>query len=145
MSLVNTTTESTVRFSASCHPACIACRPRGLGGLGLSFESQADGSVVATFACEAGFQGYPDRVHGGVLATLVDAAMTHCLFARRIAGYTVKLEIRYRRGVRLGVPAQVRAWLGESRLVLHYLHAEVWQDGERCVTAQATFMGNDER
>lgn len=39
-------------------------------------------------------QGDADRLHGGIIAPLRDAAMTHSLFARRVPGYTVRMELR---------------------------------------------------
>ena len=65
-----------------CHPSCVVCGTRNAGGLGLRFREEADGSVVASFPCDSQYQGYPDRLHGGVVSMLLDAAMTHCLFAR---------------------------------------------------------------
>jgi acyl-coenzyme A thioesterase PaaI-like protein len=47
----------------------------GSGGLGLHFDAQPDGSVEGVFDCASAYQGYQDRLHGGVVATLADAAM----------------------------------------------------------------------
>ena len=63
----------------------LACHESGLG---LRFEPQADGSVAAYFACAPNYQGYPGRLHGGVVSMLLDAAMTNCLFARGIQAVT---------------------------------------------------------
>ncbi len=132
---MNTTTD----LSHRCHPACLVCGSRRADGLALRFERQADGSVAAQFDCSAVFQGYPDRLHGGVVAMLLDAAMTHCLFARNIAGLTAKLNIRYHRGVMLGVPAMVRARIVDAESPLYYLEAEVVQGQDICAAAKATF------
>jgi len=40
---------------------------------------------------------------------LLDAAMTHCLFARGVQGVTAKLDVKFRHPVRVGVQANVRA------------------------------------
>jgi acyl-coenzyme A thioesterase PaaI-like protein len=98
-------TNTTAELRRRCHPECLVCGSDRADGLALRFERQADGSVVAEFDCSAVFQGYPDRLHGGIVAMLLDAGMTHCLFARNIAGLTAKLNIRYHRAVILGVPA----------------------------------------
>ncbi|MCA9729716.1 MAG: hypothetical protein KC729_18685, partial [Candidatus Eisenbacteria bacterium] len=81
-------------FASTCHPDCIACRPRSLRGLGLVFRLAPDGSAIARFPCDPGFQGYPDRLHGGIIATLLDAAMTHRLFASKIRAYTARMDLR---------------------------------------------------
>jgi acyl-coenzyme A thioesterase PaaI-like protein len=132
----NTTTDE---WSRRCHPACLVCGGSRRDGLALRFECQADGSVSAEFECREAFQGYPDRLHGGVIAMLLDAAMTHCLFARNIAGLTAKLSIRYQRAVRLGTLAVVRARIVDGQSPLFYLQAEMIQDGKVCAAARGTF------
>lgn len=132
---MNTTTD----VSRRCHPACLVCGNDRTDGLALRFEPQADAGVAARFDCSAVFQGYPDRLHGGVVAMLLDAGMTHCLFARNIAGLTAKLSIRYHRAVMLGVPAVVRARLVDTGSPLYYLESEVVQSGDVCAAAKGTF------
>ena len=126
-------------LSRRCHPLCLVCSGDRADGLGLVFRPLDDGSMVAEFECSPAFQGYPDRLHGGVVAMLLDAAMTHCLFARNIAGLTAKLNIRYHRGVMLGVPAMVRARIVDAESPLYYLEAEVVQGQDICAAAKATF------
>ena len=118
------------------HAGCMAC---GSQGLGLQFELQSDGSVQSTFDCAPTYQGYQDRLHGGVVATLADAAMTHCLFSRGIAAFTAKLEITFRHPVMIGRQALVRAWLERETGVLYELRAEVFQTGRVCATARGLF------
>jgi len=130
-------------FNAACHPACIACRPESAGGLGLRFGPDGHDGVVAEFACAAAYQGYPDRVHGGVIATLLDAAMTHCLFAREIRGYTAKLNVRFHRPVEVGVPATVHARLTDARPPLYLLRGELRQGGVLRASARASFWGEE--
>lgn len=132
---MNTTTD----LSRRCHPLCLVCGNDRSDGLALRFEQQADGSVAAEFDCSAVFQGYPDRLHGGVVAMLLDAAMTHCLFAREVAGLTAKLGIRYHRAVMLGVPALVRARIVDVESPLYYLESEVVQGDVTCAAAKGTF------
>jgi acyl-coenzyme A thioesterase PaaI-like protein len=133
--------EAMARLRAACHPACIGCRSRHDGGLGLRFDQEGASGVVARFDSDPSYQGYPDRLHGGIIATLLDAAMTHSLFARRVRGYTVKMEVRYRRAVTIGVPATVRAQLVRSRPPWFHIQAEVLQQGEVCASARAVFNG----
>ena len=125
-----------------CHPFCIVCGSFNESGLGLKFEQQSDGGVVATFPCDVHYQGYPDRLHGGVIAMLLDAAMTHCLFARRIRAVTARLDIRYRHAVDVNAEALVRAWLEDERPPLYTLRAEVIQGKEVRAAATAKFFGD---
>lgn len=131
--------SATTDVSRRCHPSCLVCGSNRTDGLALHFQQQTDGSVVAEFDCGAAFQGYPDRLHGGVVAMLLDAAMTHCLFAQDVAGLTVKLSIRYHRAVILGVPVVVRARLVDAKAPLYYMESQVIQDGALCATAKGAF------
>ena len=88
-----------ILFQNQCHPGCIACRDQAQGGLGLRFQREGTDGVVGVFPCDPQYQGYPDRLHGGIIALALDAAMTHCLFLRRAQAVTAKLEIRYRKPV----------------------------------------------
>ena len=124
-----------------CHPACIACGDTSRGGLGLRFREEPDGSVSTSFPCRPDFQGYPGRLHGGVVSMLLDAAMTHSLFARHIRGVTAKLNIRFPRPVQVGVEATVRARLVEKSPPLYVLKAELLQHGEVCAHAEGKFFG----
>ncbi len=129
-------------FGSACHPACFACRPSDEGGLGLRFRRSPGGGVEAVFSGEERYQGYPDRLHGGIIAMLLDAAMTHCLFARHVRAYTAKLALRYALPSRVGVPCVIRAELVRSRPPAYVLRAEVRQEGEVCARAEATFLAS---
>lgn len=123
-----------------CHPDCIACRDRSKGGLGLKFHLDASGGVVGSFRCEPEYQGYPDRLHGGIIAMALDAAMTHCLFYRRAQAVTAKLEVRFRRRVRLREDLVVCAQLVACRGAVYKLRAEARQGATVCAEATAIFM-----
>ncbi len=127
-------------FARQCHGACLACRDRQDGGLGLRFHSEADGSVVASFECDPKYQSYPDRLHGGIVALLLDSAMTHCLFARQIHGVTARLSIRYRHPMELEVPATIRARVLRQMKGLIELEAEIRQGDRVAARAEARFV-----
>jgi acyl-coenzyme A thioesterase PaaI-like protein len=109
-------------------------------GLGLRFTEQPDGSVVGSFACDGRYQGYPDRLHGGVVAMMADAAMTHCLFVHRIKAVTGKLSLRFLRPIEVGVAATVCATLVVNSPPAFELKAEVSQAGTVRATAEALFV-----
>ncbi len=122
------------------HAACLMCGPEVPAGFRLRFVVQADGAVEACYLPERARQGYGGLLHGGVIAALLDAAMTNALFARGVAALTARLEVRYRRPVRLGQPVTARSWLVDARLPACRMAAELWQDGGRAVQASAVFM-----
>jgi uncharacterized protein (TIGR00369 family) len=99
-----------------------------------------DGDVTARWTCPAGGESYPGIVHGGVVATLLDAAMVHALFARGVVARTGELRIRYRSPVCIGSPVVVRAKLANEGGRLFVLEAELRQGTSLCAEARAKFM-----
>lgn len=136
--------ETEFAMTKLCHRHCIACRPREEAGFGLRFDPQPDGSVEAAFDCDARYQGYASQVHGGVIALLHDAAMTHCLFARRILAVTAKLSIRFERPVAIGTPARIRAWVADDSPPAYRLESEIIQGGVVKSSAEAMFYEQDD-
>jgi len=132
-------------YSRRCHPACIACRDRDQGGMELRFKTGEDGSVTADFPCDPNYQSYPDRLHGGVVAMLLDAAMTHCLFARKLHGVTARMSIRYHHPAEIGSHATIRAHLVRSIHNLYVLEAEMIQEGIVRASAEARFLSLPEQ
>jgi len=123
------------------HPHCLLCGAGDPLGLKLAFAVQADGSVLAEFGCPSCLAGYPGMVHGGVVAALLDAAMTNALFARGLVGVTAELTLRFLTPLRLDRPAQVRASLDAAPAhSLYCLEAELAQDGQRVARATAKFL-----
>ncbi|MDI1247531.1 MAG: PaaI family thioesterase [Lacunisphaera sp.] len=122
------------------HPGCFACGDPAAGGLGLKFKIAVPGGVEARWTCPAGGESYPGIMHGGMVATLLDAAMVHALFARGITARTGELRIRYRRPVSSGSPVTIRGWLVRACGPLFMLQAELQQDDSLCAEARAKFM-----
>jgi len=125
-------------------PACLALCPRhhkhgaetSQFGLQLEFTVSEDGGVQAAFDCSKTFQGYGGLLHGGVISSLLDGAMTNCLFAHGQQGITGELKVRFRHPVVTDRPAIVRAWIERSIPPFHVLQAELIQD--EWVKARAT-------
>ncbi len=114
------------------------CGTAAVDGFRLHFCVQADGSVVAEWLPELKHGGYAEILHGGVIAALLDSAMTHALFARGVAAVTARLSVRYRHPICLGIPLIVRGWLTDARHPF-CTAAEIRQDGRRLAEASAVF------
>lgn len=124
------------------HPHCFACGEESTGGLGLRFHVTDQGVVAADWRCPAACRSYDGILHGGLIATLLDGAMVHALFARNIEARTADLHVRYHRPVRTGEPVTVAAALRAHCGPLYCLEAEVRQAGAVCASAQAKFMAS---
>jgi len=81
----------------------------------LMFSEHPDGSVCADYTADYRHQGYTGLLHGGMTSTLLDAAMTHCLFMQGVQALTAELTVRFISpvctGDKLMVCARLLAWL----------------------------------
>ena len=125
---------------SAAHRGCWVCDPRNPLGLAIDFRPDGDDAVVGTFACGARFRSYEGIVHGGVITSLLDGAMTNCLMAHGHKAVTADLQVRFRRSVAIGRPAVVRARHVSTRRGLHTVTADLHQDDVVCATASARFM-----
>ncbi len=96
--------------------------------------------MEASFSCQECFEGFPDSLHGGIVAVLLDSAMTNCMFAHGLVGMTGELKVRFRHVVDIGKAARVRAWLERSSHRLHVFGACLQQDGKTKATASGRFL-----
>lgn len=122
------------------HPDCFVCGRQRVCGLNVEYLLREGGGVQTTVVCDARMQGYPGLVHGGVVAALLDGAMTHCLFARGIAALTADLHVRYRHPVELDRPARVVAVVTDEYPPLFILEATIEQVDRVCARARGKFM-----
>jgi uncharacterized protein (TIGR00369 family) len=122
------------------HPHCVACSPHRVPGLQLDFHEVGDGSVRATFDCAATFEGYPGRLHGGIISTILDSAMTNCLFAQGYQAVTAELAVKFRSPVNLGSVVVAEARATRDLYPLFYMEASLVQQGETKATATAKFI-----
>jgi uncharacterized protein (TIGR00369 family) len=122
------------------HPDCCVCCRQGPLGLRVDYRQYGEGKVEAVVGCPDSWQGYPEWVHGGVVAALLDGAMTNCLFFRGIAAVTADLNVRYRHPLRTGKTARVVAGVKGELSPLFVMEASILQDGLTCATAVGKFI-----
>lgn len=134
------TTEKPMDALNELHRNCFACGVCNHSGLNLHFEVGADGIATTDWQPSDAFRSYPDRVHGGVIATLLDSAIVHALFARGVAGVTAELTIRYLQKVNIADQVHVIGWIESQRHGVYVCSAEVHQAGLLAVRASAKFM-----
>lgn len=132
--------EAAALIPSALHPFCFVCGGSNPMGLGLRFEAQPNGRVAATFIGHSALEGYPGRLHGGVIAALLDGAMTHCLFAHGVQAVTVELNVRYLGAVSAGEMLTLQAWLKSSVHGLYQLEARLTEAGVMRARATGKFM-----
>ena len=107
------------------HAHCMVCgsSENNPDSLELVFSQHPDGSVSAPFVVRPKHQGYTGLLHGGMTSTLLDAAMTHCLFMQGVKALTAELTVRFMAPIRLGQTLTVCARLLGQRRGIYQLEA----------------------
>lgn len=122
------------------HQRCFACGRANVDGLKLTFSARGDGKIGANFTLGDAYQGYPGMVQGGIIATVLDSAMTNYLFSQGVTAMTVRLNVQYRQPVLVGELLTVEAELIRKRGRLYELKACLFQAGCLKALASAKFM-----
>lgn len=122
------------------HGNCIACGAENTSSLRLQFHSIDEETVEGTFVSGPHLQGYEGILHGGIVATLLDSAMAHCLFQKEIKGVTADLRVRFLHSIPCMSQLTIKAWLTCAVSTLYELKGEVILDGKVMAKAKAKFM-----
>ncbi|MCL4458991.1 MAG: PaaI family thioesterase [Chloroflexi bacterium] len=77
---------------------CFACGPHNPIGLHLNFQPVSDG-VATIFTPQRQHQGYQGIMHGGLVATLLDEAVTYAIAHKFGMAVTGELTTRLHRPV----------------------------------------------
>jgi acyl-coenzyme A thioesterase PaaI-like protein len=137
---VTTKTVAPEATDSNDHAHCLLCGPLNPRSLNLSFHPTGDGTVEARFQGHAELQGYSHILHGGVIAALLDAAMTHCLFHRGIQAVTGDLHVRFVLPIPCDAELNIRAWISSAHPPLYHLDSEIVIDRKVMAWANAKFL-----
>lgn len=119
---------------------CFGCGQDNPHGLRLKDFRTRDGIYEVDFTPAQHHQGWQDVVHGGIIATAVDEAMTRMLWEAGLTAVTAELSVRYRKPLHVGTKVVVRAWKVREASRLIEAAASV-SDGEtEYAAATATFV-----
>jgi uncharacterized protein (TIGR00369 family) len=119
---------------------CFACSPDNPIGLRLVFEDESE--ICRTrFVPGVEHQGWIGRIHGGILATLLDEVMAQLLYRRAETAVTAELTVRFKRAAPVGRELLVEARQVGARGRLIEVEAEArFTDGTVVATARAKFL-----
>jgi acyl-coenzyme A thioesterase PaaI-like protein len=120
---------------------CFGCGDDNLAGLHLKFFVDEEQRVLCRIRLAAQFQGPPGHAHGGIIATLLDEAMSKANRHRNIVAMTRHMSIDYRRPVPLETDLVLEGWsekdTGSASGRKHQCSAEI-RDPSGTVLASAT-------
>ncbi len=94
---------------------CFVCGERNVAGLHMRFYEQDDvagnlPTLLGKFTAQEQHQGYPGRMHGGVISAALDETVGRAIMVRygeAIWGVTVELNVRFLKPVPIGVPLTI--------------------------------------
>jgi uncharacterized protein (TIGR00369 family) len=120
---------------------CFGCGLDNPSGLRLRFFTDADHNIVCRLRLAPRFAGPPGHAHGGIIATLLDEAMSKANRARGILAMTRALDVQYLRPVPLGRPLVLTArHAGAAGRRQHTEAALTDSAGRTLATAKAVFV-----
>jgi uncharacterized protein (TIGR00369 family) len=120
---------------------CFGCGLENRTGLRLRFSTDEDNNIVCHLRLAARFAGPPGHAHGGIIATLLDEAMSKSTRARGILAMTRHMEVEYLRPVPLGVPLTLAAQHTGATGRRNHTEAQLKDaSGQVLATAKAVFV-----
>jgi uncharacterized protein (TIGR00369 family) len=122
---METSTEKLTPMARVAQNRCFGCGPASPAGLHLEFMLAEDGSVVCLPTVPDRFEGPPGYLHGGIIATLLDEAMSKSVRARGLAAMTRQMEIGYLRPVHSATPFRLEGRLLRSDGCKHWTEARI--------------------
>jgi uncharacterized protein (TIGR00369 family) len=90
---------------------CFVCGKDNPKSLHLNFDYIDNQTVIAEFSLEKEYEGYPDTLHGGILAAILDDAMANTVKLEGILIYTIELNIKYLRPSFVKERLEVKGWV----------------------------------
>lgn len=133
--------ENLTPMSHAAQNRCFGCGKANPTGLNLEFLLAEDQSVVCNAIVPDTFEGPVGYVHGGIIATLLDEAMSKAVRARGIIAMTRNMEVDYQRPVPSLATIRLEARVVRSEGRKHYTEATILDaKGKTLATAKALFI-----
>jgi acyl-coenzyme A thioesterase PaaI-like protein len=93
---------------------CFGCGRNNPIGLKLSFTRDGD-TLRTEFTPDTVHQGWPGVVHGGILASLLDEAMSNAAYAEGVTCLTASMQTRLKQPTMVKEPLVITAWVTKNR------------------------------
>ncbi len=125
---------------------CFACGMENPIGLKLQFyaDPQVEGGVVCNYTVSKVYEGYPGIVHGGVISTIMDEAVSRVFMLQdhNRFMYTARLTTKFRKHVPVeqplritGVAVKDRGRVAEAHTAIYDANGELLAEGEALMVA----------
>ena len=116
---------------------CFGCGPRNTHGLKLLFHWEGD-DCVTLWTPERAHQGWADRVHGGLLALVLDEVLSRAALERHgLHWVTAELTTRMKAPAPIGLPLRASARIAAVRPRLIVCQGDIRTEAGRVVASGA--------
>lgn len=125
---------------------CVICGLDNPFGVRAPFYNMEDGSVMTAFQFREEHQSYPGRVHGGLIAAMLDELGLRACWCQSedTWGVTTSIEVKYRKPVPYAVPLFGRSRVErESSRFLRVSAAILNTAGEVLAQAEVNYIKLD--
>lgn len=120
---------------------CFGCGAENPHGLRLEFFRADDGTVVCPVEVPDLYEGPRGFVHGGIIATLLDEAMSKAVRSLGLTAVTRHLEVDYRLPVPSCAPLQLQSKHTASEGRKHWAEAHIVDmSGRQLARGKALFI-----
>jgi len=123
-------TSSKIELKDDAH--CFVCGKSNVNGLQLNWTTNGAATEAEFFPLKS-HQGWQGLVHGGILATVLDEAMTRLAWERFGGAVTAEITVRYFNPARIGEKLLIRGEVGEMKSRLIPTKAEIRNGGGRLI------------
>src|ERR1022692_2561260 len=90
---------------------CVVCGQDNSYGLRIQYVLGRDGAISAEWRPTENWEGFEGIVHGGIISTVLDEAMSKAVAAMNCEALTGELRVRFRHHVGAGENLQIRGWI----------------------------------
>ncbi len=122
------------------HQHCMLCGTQSSTGLQLDFYSDATDVVWAKAKGSIHQQGFEGILHGGFIASLLDAGMCQAIFNQGVEAVTGDMNIRYLAEIPLTADILIRGKINKTYLTLYKVEAELYVNQQLMAKSTARFM-----
>jgi uncharacterized protein (TIGR00369 family) len=120
---------------------CFGCGVGNPVGLQLIFSVASDGAVICDANVSTGYEGPPGYLHGGIIATLLDEAMSKANRARGVTAMTRQMRVEYLRPVPSGSSIRIAGRVIRSEGRKHWAEASIQNaQGQMLANAEGLFI-----
>ena len=124
---------------------CFGCGKDNPEGMRLKFAYDQEGKrFLAHFRLPRRYTGPPGHAHGGIIAAVLDEAMSKPSRLRNVIAPTMELRVEYLKPVPLGKKLTVFGWERRVRGRQHFRAAEIRnEDGQVLARGRGKFIAVD--